>query len=115
MSMPERSGSGRQVTERQHFQWQLIAGAKLGDHRQHDIAGILDSRDQRCIGLHFASRRFGEQHVVDNDLRPCCRQLLDQSGMQIPRPGPAAVLLEALLVDLDDDDAIVRRCCEQRC
>ena len=54
--------------------------------------------------------RLGEQHVIaQHGHLLALQQLLAQAGQHAARPGPAAILLQALLVDIDDDDALIQR------
>ena len=88
-----------------------------------DIAGPLGGLHQRLVRLlarplglaHHELRPIGlgEQHVVEHGLGAACRQVVDERGVHQPRPGPAADQrlhpLDAVIVDVDEDDVGTRR------
>ena len=53
---------------------------------------------------------LGPDHIEGQELHPLAlEQPLDQLGHHVAAPGPAADLAQALLVDVEEDDAVVSR------
>ena len=92
---------------------------------QQHVARLLHGVDECVIRLlprpHRpakleAGTRIGlrEVHIVGDDPRRRASQIVDQHRMDRPRPGPASRLRleipQRVLVDLDEDDLLARRC-----
>ncbi len=86
----------------------------LGDHPGQRTSGrIRVGRQQR---LHLADEaqsavhlRLDEENSFDDGLGLRGRQLVDQLGVDVTRPGPAADIGDALIVDRDDGNTIGRK------
>ena len=100
-------------------------GQFVGGHvgREHDVARARRRRRQRAVRLGATPGdvvdlerpllAFGEEHVVDDDLRRGAGEVVDQGRVDHARPRPAArVRLEAAdaaVVDADEHDVAPRR------
>ena len=105
--VPHRCGRGGKGLGRRDFP-QLAGLRRLHEHRQHDPAVLRDGPGEDFVAGRVGAIRFGEQDVDRDALHTRLRQALEQRRVDRAAPGPAPHLVEALLVDRDNDD-IVRR------
>ncbi len=80
--------------------FQLLAESRVV--RQRPVGQSLQDLQPRALVV------FGEDHVEAHGAHAVVvEQLIDDACDRVARPGPAAELAQAALVDVDDDDALV--------
>ena len=89
-----------------------LAGEGGGGRQQLAVVGAGHGQHHRRAGGHgpaelvVAGRRFGEEEVEAH--RPRFAQPVEQLGVQCAGKGPGAVVLQARLIDADEDEPLHR-------
>jgi hypothetical protein len=100
--------STRHLGQRQRYVDRAPVGAgRLEQHRQRNVADRVQRVGESAILRR--SRRFREQHVISDRGYLRLRQPLQEPGVDLARPGPAAKLRDARIVDGHEQDAVRRR------
>ena len=92
----------RLAEQGQHFLLLRVGRRPLGDcgrHQRHRLGDVAVTRIDLWLEI---------KNCIADDLGLCRRQLVDQTGMDVPRPRPATQIGNAMVINGDDRNLLRR-------